>query len=232
MRSLQFALTGLPAHNEETPDLYHPRHPIVVYCHLAYISLLVLVWGLWADKTPGQNLYFLITIGLYSSSAVYHTWRPNAFLRFVDQTMISWYVIVIPMPLIYHEPWAIPLALLLMAFTAISKWYGWEDKLAAKICWLKPKQNYLVGAFIFFTLGAFSFILVVTYGFAAIGVDKLSWTGCWVVIATTCFIGKLYFYTSGKGKLIRNVWETPETGHFILSQGNNIWKVIAVINPV
>ncbi len=233
LRSLQFTLAGLPVHNEENPDLHHPRHPIVVYCHLAYISLLILVsYLLWGHMSPGLVLYILIKICLYNSSAAYHTWRPSRFLRFVDQTMISWYVIVIPMPLIYHEPWALPMILSLMTLSAISKWYGWEEKLAARISWLKPKQAYLVGALFFFATGSLSFALVVTFGFAAIGVDALSWTGFWIVVATTCFIGKLYFYTSGKGKLIWNVWETPESGHCILSVGASITSLVFILNPV
>ena len=225
MRSLQLTLTGLLAHNEENSSLTHPLHPIVVYCHLAYISVLLVVWGLWTDKTPGQNLYFLMTIGLYISSAAYHTWKADPlsrfgkFLRFIDQTMISWYILVLPMPYLYQEPWTLPVLLSMMVLTAANKWYEWEP-------------NYMFGSLVFFGLGAVSFVLVITLGLDAIDTSIVSWAGLGVIGATAFFIGKLHIYRKRKGNLIPNVWESPESGHCVLSGGVSIITLIIIMNPV
>lgn len=232
MRSLQ--IYDLLRHHEERPNVseLRLRHPMIVTFHLAYICLIGMVYTQFSTKTSGQNLYFMVMIGLYLSSAAYHTWRPNSTLRFIDQTMIGWYVHILPYPLIYHEPWALPLTLSLMAMTAISKWYDWEGKLANQIDWLIPEKHYLIGAITFFLFGALSFGLVITYGFSAINVELVSITTFWLLLATVCFIGKLYFYTSRKGELIKNVWETPESGHFSLAQGNNIYMILVILYAV
>jgi len=172
----------------------------------------------WAEKTTGQSLYFLITIGLYTSSAAYHTWRPNKFLRFVDQTMISWYVLVIPMSLLYHELWALPIFAGAAMLTAVSKWYRWES-------------SYKVEATIFFTIGAISALLVIGFGLPTIGVARLSVVGWWVVVAIILFVVKLVIYYC-QLSLIRGVIEPPELGHAVLWMPVSIFSTIVLIYPV
>lgn len=218
MRSLQITLADLPMHNEENPNLSHPRHPIVVYSHLAYISLLAFVFLVWTEKTAGQTLYFLITIGLYTSSAAYHTWRPNRFLRFVDQTMISWFTIVIWMPFLYQEFWALPLFAGIATLTAMCKWYQWEP-------------NYKAESMIFFTIGATSALMVIVLGLPVIGVGFHSMVGFWILVTIVLFIAKLVIYYF-QFSLIRDVIESPELGHAVLWVPVTIFTTIVVLYPV
>lgn len=211
--------TNLLAHREKDPSATHPRHPLVVFCHLPYAAALIFAYLTLADRTFGQTFYFVITVGLYACSAAYHTFRPNRTLRFMDQTLISWYVIVTPLPLIYHEPWALPLCFSLMGTTLLSKWYEWEP-------------DYRAGSQVFFSLGALSALLVFQFGLPAAGLQPLGAAGLWIVIAIVCFICKLVIYHFRKARLIPDIWESPESGHFVLAIGVTIYTGIILIYPV
>lgn len=217
MSSLSFY--HLLVHCEEHPSLTRPRHPLVVFFHLPYALALVLAYGVFAEKTAGQTLYFAVAIVLYLVSAANHVWKPNRFLRFVDQTMISWYVLVTPLPFVYHESWALLALGTMMTLMAINKWYEWESSLEAS-------------SLVFFGLGAISASLVFGFGLPTIGVNFVSYTSFWVVVAIACFIGKLVIYHYGKLRLIPNVWEAPESGHSVLAMGITIYTTIVLLNPV
>jgi predicted membrane channel-forming protein YqfA (hemolysin III family) len=207
------------AHHEENPSIARPRHPLVVFFHLPYAVALMFAYIVLSEKTTGQTIYFMATIGLYLSSAAYHTWKPNHFLRFIDQTMISWYVLATSIPFIYHEPWALPALAIMMSLTAINKWCQWEP-------------DFETGSAIFFGLGAASAMIMFMFGLPAIGASVVSQTSFALIAAITFYIWKLVIYHYGKFKLIPNVWETPESGHFVLSIGVTIYPVIGLLNPV
>jgi len=133
--------------------------------------------------------------------------------------MISWYVIVIPMPFIYQYAWAAPLTVLLLVLTAFNKWYEWEP-------------DYTVGTIVFFALGAISAGLVICFGLPAIEATLRSVPGFWVIVSIVCFIGKLIIYQYRKLHLVPNVWESPESGHFVLSLGVTIYTLVIVFYPV
>lgn len=206
-------------HNEENPCLRSPRHPLVVFFHIPFALVLLGIYLTLPESTSGQTLYFWITICLYVSSAAYHAWRPNWLLRFVDQTLIAWYIVVLPVPFLYQEIWALPVLLLMLVLTAANKWFLWEP-------------NYTAGSIIFFALGLSSFILVTTLGLKVLGTGFVSVQGISVCVATGFFIGKLYIYQKRKGRWIRNIWESPESGHCVLSVGVIIYTLLVTFNPV
>ena len=205
------------AHRDVSPGLRRPRHPLVVFCHLPYAALLILTY-IFSMKTVGQTMYFLVAIGLYLSSAAYHAWRPDRLLRAVDQTLISWYVLVTPAPFVYHEPWALPALAIMMVITALNKWYEWEP-------------GFKIGSLVFLTLGVISTGVMVIFGLPTIGTDLLGPIGLLTMLAVACFIAKLIIYHFELG-LIRGFWEAPESGHFVLSVGVTIYSAIVILNPV
>lgn len=206
------------AHSEERPSFVRPRHPLVVFCHLPFAILLAAAYVAFAEKTTGQTLYFLVTVGLYLSSTAYHAWRPDRFLRAFDQTMISWYVLVTPIPLIYHVPWALPVLAGMMILTALNKWYEWEP-------------GFEVGSLVFLGLGVGCTFVAFGMGLPQIGASLTSPTSLWMMVAVACFIGKLAIYHF-ELRLVPNFWEAPESGHFILSVGVGIYSTIVILNPV
>ena len=102
-------------HNEENPSIYHPREPLVAYCHIPFAVLIGIVYFVFAQNNVGQNWYFGVTVGLYASSTAYHTVRPSKVLRIIDQIMIAGYVLVTPLPFVYQETWAVPVFFTLWA---------------------------------------------------------------------------------------------------------------------
>lgn len=206
-------------HHEVNPSLSRLRHPIVVLFHLPFVVSLLSVYFIFTHQTVGQTIYFMVAGGLYLSSAAYHTWKPNWFLRFVDQTMISWYIVVIPMPFIYQESWSLPLISVFLVLTALNKWYDWEP-------------NASTGAMVFFGLGSISAFIVLLLGLPIIGAPIWSVPGFWVIASAFCFIGKLIIYQYRKLHLVPNVWESPESGHMVLSLGVSIYTSVVVLYPV
>lgn len=215
MRTLQF--NTLLAHCEENPSLTQLRHPLVVLFHIPYMAMLGLMYWIYAESNFGQNLYFLITVCLYLSSAVYHACRPNRLLRIIDQIMISAYVVVTPIPFLYQEP----MALWVFAFV-----------MSALIFYKYHETSWKIGTMIFLGLGIISSLLVIFLGLPAIDSSLYSWTGFWLITSISCFIFKLHIYHFEKLKLIPNVWESPESGHFVLSLGVTIYTIIVLANPV
>lgn len=213
MRSLE--IYNLLAHHEEGPGV---RHPLVVGFHIPYAIALFLVYVFFSKHTLGQSIYFIVVIGLYGSSAAYHAWRPEKLLRFADQTMISWFVLATPMPFIYQESWALPYFLTMCTLTAVCKWQNWE-------------KDDTVGALVFFGLGAFSALLMLTAGMPNIGATTWSYEGLVLFLAIACFIGKLLIYHF-QWHLFPDIWEAPESGHFVLSCGVTIYTILVVQYPV
>lgn len=212
-------LSDFLAHHEDNASLKRLRHPLVVLFHIPYALVLTAVYFYIAERTIGQTVYFNVTIGLYLSSAAYHAWRPNWTLRFVDQTMISWFVVATHLPFTHHEPWALPFTLFFMVITAMNKWYEWEP-------------HHTVGSIVFFALGSLSTALVIFVGFPAIDSHVMSTTGFLVFLAIVCFIGKLIIYQYSKLRLVPNIWESPESGHCVLALGVTIYTTVVVLNPV
>lgn len=206
-------------HNEQNPSVWHPRHPPVVWTHLPFAILLAGTYLAFADGTVGQQGYFLVMIGLYLSSTAYHTWRPDWLIRFADQTLISWYIIVTPLPFVYHNPAAVTYIVVAMAASAANKWYAWE-------------RNCTDGSLVFFSLGAVSTLLVFLVGLPTADVSCLSAAGVAVQLSIVCFVGKLLIYHFQKLRLIPGYWEAPESGHFVLAIGVTIYTAVVLVNPV
>ena len=218
MRSLHIAdIHALLVHNEEKPTIKSPRHPLVVFCHLPF-AVCILIAYLFTATTPGQTILFLVTFGLYLSSAAYHAWRPNRFLRFVDQTMISWFVLATPVPFVYHNTDIMLLLGTLATLSVLNKWYQWEP-------------SFEVGSVVFLCLGGISTFLMLTVGLPNIGADLLSFEAACVYAAIIFFIIMLVIYHYEIG-LIRNVFDTPECKHFALSIGVVIFLYLAATCPV
>ena len=218
MRSLHIAdIYTLLVHNEEKPTFRSPRHPLVVYCHLPF-ALCVLIAYLFTAGTLGQTILFLVTIGLYLSSAAYHAWRPNRFLRFVDQTMISWFVLATPVPLVYHNADSMLVLGTLATLSVLNKWYQWEP-------------NFETGSIVFLCLGGISTYMMLFVGLPVIGADLLSLEAVWVYAAIIFFIIMLAIYHYKIG-LIRNVFDAPECKHCALSFGVVLILYLAATCPV
>lgn len=175
----------------------------------------------YSDQTLVQTVYFTITVGLYMSSTAYHYLRPNALLRFIDQTMISWYILVAPLPFVYHEPWAIPLFVILAVLSVINKWFGFE-------------RDDDVGSWIFLGQGVLSAGVMFTFGFENMGVAIWSSVGLAVVVAIICFVGKwaIYHFQMNITRRFPNVWEPTEMGHCVLSWGVTIITLLVITYPI
>ena len=218
MRSLHIAdIHALLVHNEEKPTIKSPRHPLVVFCHLPF-ALCILIAYLFTATTLGQTILFFVTFGLYLSSTAYHAWRPNRFLRFIDQTMISWFVLATPVPFVYQNTDSMLLLGTLATLSVFSKWYQWEP-------------NFGTGSVVFLCLGSVSTFLMLTVGLPNIGADWLSIEAVCVYAAILFFIIKLVIYHYEIG-LIHNVFESPELGHCVLSIGVVIILYLAATCPV
>lgn len=218
MRSLQIAdIYALLVHNEEKPTLKNPRHPLVVLCHIPFAVCLLIAY-LFTATTPGQTILFLVTFGLYLSSTAYHAWRPNWFIRFVDQVMISWFVLAIPVPFVYHNPDIMSLLGTLATLSILNKWYQWEP-------------NFEAGSVVFLCLGGISTFLMLTVGLPNIGADFFGLEAVYLYAAILFFVAKLVIYHYEIG-LIRNVFESPEFGHCTLSIGVVLILYLAATNPV
>jgi len=168
--------------------------------------------------TLGQTILFLVTFGLYLSSMAYHAWRPNRFLRFIDQTMISWFVLATPVPFVYQNTDSMLILGTLATLSVFSKWYQWEP-------------NFETGSVVFLCLGGVSTFLMLTVGLPNIGADLQSFEAASVYAAILFFVIKLVIYHYEIG-LIRNVVESPELGHFTLSIGVVVILYLAATCPV
>jgi hypothetical protein len=218
MRSLKIADTyAFLFHNEEKPTITSPRHPLVVFCHLPFAVCIVIAY-LLTTMTLGQTILFLITFALYLSSAAYHAWRPDRFLRFIDQTMISWFVLAIPVPFVYHNTDIMLLLGTLATLSVLNKWYQWEPSFAA-------------GSIVFLCLGSISTFVMLTVGLPTIKADLLSFEAVCVYAAILFFMIKLVIYHY-EIRLVRNVLESPELGHCALSVGVIIILYLTATNPV
>ena len=207
------------SHHEKNLSLINPRHPLVFVGHVFFIVLLICIFGIWSDMNPGQMLYLAVTVGLYISSAMYHTFNPDSFLRVVDQTMISAYVMVIPMPFLYQRPHAFIIYFVLVIGMLIYKIF--------------EGQKYLHRAgWIFMGIGAGSAILTATLGFDAIGQNLISWAGVLMVTSIVFFLLKLAIYESEKLNFIPGLWETPESGHSVLAIAVVLHSCLVINYPV
>ncbi len=219
MSTLQF-VGNLLSHKEEGGGI---RHPLVVICHVPFAVVLFCLYVLATDKTAGQTIYFAVLIGLYASSTAYHTWRPDRLLRFADQTMISWYVLVTPMPFIHTKWWAWPLFIGLATLTAANKWREWEP-------------NYQTGSLIFLLIGVLSSGLMLFAGLPNVGATgwELAYVLAVVVSSIGLFLAKLaiYHYQMRWPRFLPGVWEAPECGHFVLAMAVSIYTSLVVAYPV
>ncbi len=211
MRSLTLNIAPLLAHHEDHLSLWWPRHPIVVYCHLPFLAMLGAIYATTA-MTLGQTLTFLVMGTLYVSSAAYHTWRPNRWLRTVDQTMISWFIVTTPLPWLYQHQWFVMLWLTLFAVTAVGKWYRLERS------WGQEKIT-------FFALGALSTLLVFTVGLPETGTPPVSATGGLVALSVLLYIGKLLTYHF-QWRLIPKYLEAPELGHWQCGMATTVFAFV------
>jgi len=168
--------------------------------------------------TLGQTILFLVTIGLYLSSAAYHAWRPDRLLRFIDQTMISWFVLATPVPFVYHNVDIMLLLGALATLSVLNKWYQWEPSSEA-------------GSVVFLCLGSISAFLMLTVGLPTIGADLLSFEAACVYVAILFFVIMLVIYHYEFG-LIRNVFDWPECGHGSLVLGVVILLDLTAAYPV
>lgn len=216
MRPFAYQITTLLMRREHGATI---RHPLIVFCHLPFALLLTLVWMFLSDWTVGQTLYFASTVWLYFTSAAYHTWRPSWQLRFFDQTAISWYVLVTPIPFIYHEWWALPMFFSLAFISTLNKWYEWEP-------------NWQTGTWCFLGLGVLSTTLLFTSGMSALGVGLWSIEAGVATTAILLFVLKLLIYSFEGPVLIRGYWEAPELGHFVLALGVVTYTYLVVMYPV
>lgn len=219
MSTLQ-SIERLLSHKEEGA---WARHPLVVLCHVPFALALLALHLLVAEKTAGQTAYFLVAVGLYTSSTFYHAWKPNRLLRFTDQTMISWYVLATPMPFVYQEWWAWPFFIGLATLTAISKWREWEP-------------DFQTGSLIFFLIGVLCSWLVLFVGLPNIGATGWEKAGVLAVVMVSIglFLAKLaiYHFQWRWPRFLPGVWEAPECGHCVLAQAVMIYTFLVISYPV
>jgi len=204
-------------HNEDTPNLRSPRHPLVVIFQLSF-AVGVLVAYTYTARNLGQTILFFVTIGLSLSTVAYHMWRPNRFLRFVDQTMISWFALATPVPFVYHDPYIMLLLGTLALLSVLNKWYEWEP-------------SFEVGSIVFTCLGLISMFLLVTVGLPRIGADLLSFEAQLMYATFVYFILKLIIYHYEIG-LIRKLIESPEFGHIVIMVATSHILFLSAIRPV
>lgn len=221
MRTLTIypSLIRLLCHHEDCIGL---RHPIVVLCHIGFIILLAIAYLYFSNQTIGQTIYFIIAIALYVSSCLYHAYRPDRVLRFVDQTMISWFTLATPVPFVYHNNTIMSLLAILAALTIANKWFEWEPN---------PEENHKVGTMIFFGLGMVSTFIMLTVGFPAMGAEIFSGLGLLLAAAIFFFVLKMLIYAF-QWHLLPNLWEATESGHFVLAIGVTIFTFLVIGNPI
>lgn len=204
------------AHHEQHPSWWRPRHPIVVCCHLPFLAVLGVIYNTTA-MTTGHTLTFLVLGGLYLSSAAYHTWRPNQLLRVVDQTMISWFIVTVPLPWLSHEPWFQLLWLALLAATATNNWYH-------------PTPRPGVEKLTFLALGALSAVLVLWVGLPLYGESAVGQTGVLVWFTITLYLGKLLVYHK-QWSLVPRYIEAPELGHWLCGMATSLFAFVSAGVP-
>jgi len=223
MSSFSNKLFVLLLHKEEDFNYYRPRHPMIVYCHLALVPLLLLaalIYALWIQvPTIGQLIYLGVAIGLYLSSTAFHTWRPNRRLWFFDQTFISWYILATAVPWVYRDLSASLLLLGLAVVVLIFKWYEGE------------KINMFFQSLVFLGLGAISFSLVIWVGLPAANLSLNSGYGLMMLFCLFCFVAKLAIYNS-EIVVIENLITPAELGHFVLAIGVISYTGVVFANPL
>ncbi len=223
MSSLSAKLVLLLVHNERDLNYYRPRHPMVVYCHLALVPLLLLatlVYGLYVQvPTVGQLVYLSVAVGLYTSSTAYHTWSPNRKLWFYDQAFIAWYILATAVPWVYREFWASLLLIILAIVVLVLKWR--EDE----------RVSVLFQSMTFLGLGAVSLSLVIMVGLPAANLAFASWPGLIIVISVLCFMAKLAIYNR-QIVVIEKLITPAELGHFVLAIGVISYTGVVFANPL
>lgn len=219
MSTLQ-AIGNLLSHKEEGRGI---RHPLVFTFNVTLLAVVSLLFMTVAEKNAGQTVYFLTLLGLLASSAAYHTWKPGRFLWFLDQTMISLYILATPMPFVHQEWWAWPLFVAMACMTVVNKWVGWEP-------------NYKVGSLVFLLIGILSGVQVFFIGLPNIGVSGREMFLALLIMAasTGMFIGKLgiYHYQFHWPKLRRDIWGPAECGHFTLIHAITTSVYVVISYPV
>lgn len=223
MGSLSQKLFGLLLYNEEALDYYHPRHPLIVYCHWVLVPLLLLAavtYTLYVQvPTVGQAVYIAVAIGLYLSSTAYHTWRPNRKLWFFDQAFIACYILATAVPWVYREFWAVTLLGILAVAVVVFKWHKGE------------RVSTVIQSITFLGLGAVSLSLVLWVGLPAAELSLGSWHGFILLFCLFCFIGKLAIYHSHV-VVIENLITPAELGHFVLAIGVISYTGMVFANPL
>lgn len=223
MSSLSQKLFDLLLHNEGDLNYYRPRHPLVVYCHLALVPLLLLaslIYALWIQvPTIGQLIYISVAVGLYVSSTAFHTWRPNRKLWFYDQAFIAWYILATAVPFVYRDFWASLLLVLLAVLILVVKWREGE------------RVNMFIQSMTFLGLGAVSLSLVILVGLPAANLSFDSWLGLAIMFSVICFMAKLAIYNS-QIIVIENLITPCELGHFVLAIGVISYTGVVFANPL
>lgn len=223
MGSLSQKLFGLLLYNEETLDYYHPRQPMIVYCHWVQVLLLLLAGFAYTlfvrVPTVGQTIYLGVAVGLYLSSTAYHTWRPNRKLWFFDQAFIACYILATAVPWVYREFWAMLLLGTLAVVVIIFKWHE------------SGRVNMFIQSITFLGLGAVSLGLVILVGLPAAELSLGSWHGLTIMFCVFCFIAKLAIYNSHI-VVIENLITPAELGHFVLAIGVISYTGMVFANPL
>ncbi len=203
MRSLQISVAGLLAHNEQRPVWWRPRHPLVAYCHIGYLLLANLYFLRVIDVdhwSLGQTVYLRAFNMLYLMSAVYHTLRPNEWLRFFDQLGIRFYIIAVAVPFVAHHTWCLALILVVSVHCLARTWREHSG------VW-RSASNYSLG------LGIISSVLVLTVGRSSVGAPWVSEFTLLTLLAIIGFTVALSIFVRQKEGARVNVWGPMEWFH-------------------